>query len=224
VISVDIELALVGLTAMLEPATLLSSVLALVIGDRPRRMGFLFYVGGIGVTLLIGVIAALVVGNVAASHTSTPKTWVAVVTALAGALVLGYALWLLFYRRTGPDQMAGVAERMNKIASAPAPAIIAAGAALANPGVFMLLAAKTISQLDPSTAQYVLDWALFAIVALLPLAVALLMLLLAPGFTQPRLITARGFVERHARTIIAVVLLGLAASLLRDGIAGLTGT
>jgi hypothetical protein len=224
VISVDIELALVGLTAMLEPATLLSSVLALVIGDRPLRTGSLFYVGGLGVTLLIGVIAAFVVGNVAASPTSTPKTWVSAVTTLAGALVFGYAVWLLFHRKKGRDQMGGVAKRMNKVASAPAPAIIAAGAALANPGVFMLLAAKSISQLDPSTAQYFLDWALFAIVALLPLAVALLMLLIAPGFTEPRLITARGFVERHARTIIAVVLLGLAASLLRDGISGLTGS
>jgi hypothetical protein len=223
VISVDIELALVGLTAMLEPATLLSSVLALVIGDRPLRTGSLFYVGGLGVTLLIGVIAALVVGNVAASPTSTPKTWVSVVTTLAGALVLGYAVWLLFHRRTGGDQMRGVAQRMNKVGSAPAPAIIAAGAALANPGIFMLLAAKSISQLNPTTAQYFLDWALFAIIALLPLATALLMLLVAPGFTEPRLITARGFVERHARTIIAVVLLGLAASLLRDGITGLTG-
>jgi hypothetical protein len=223
-ISVDIEIALVGLAAMLEPATVLSSVLALVIGDRPLRTGSLFYFGGLGVTLLIGVIAALVVGDVAASPTSTPKTWVSVVTTLAGALVLGYAVWLLSHRRTGSDQMAGVAERMNKVASAPAPGIIAAGAALANPGVFMLLAAKSISQLDPSTLQYFLDWALFAIVALLPLAVALVMLLIAPGFTEPRLITARAWVERHARTIIAIVLLGLAASLLRDGITGLSGT
>jgi hypothetical protein len=223
VISVDIEIALVGLAAMLEPATLLSSVLALVIGDRPLRTGSLFYVGGLGVTLLIGVIAALVVGNVAASPTSTPKTWVSVVTTVAGALVLGYAMWLLLHRRTGHDQTGAVAERMNKVAAAPAPTIIAAGAALANPGVFMLLAAKSISQLDPSTAQYFLDWALFAIVALLPLAIALFMLLIAPGFTEPRLVAARGFVERHARTIIAVVLIGLSASLLRDGIAGLTG-
>jgi hypothetical protein len=126
VISIDFELALVGLTAMLEPATLLSSVLALVIGDRPLRTGSLFYVGGLGVTLLIGVIAALVVGNVAASPTSTPKTRVSV-------------------------------------------------------------------------------------------------LLMAPGFIGTRLVTARGWVERHARTIIAVVLLGLAASLHRDGIAELTG-
>jgi hypothetical protein len=221
VISVDIELALVGLTAMLEPATLLASVLVLVISQRPLRTGSLFYVGGLGVTLLIGVIAAFVLGNVAASHTSTPKTWVSVVTVLAGALLLLYVL-KLFFRPGDSGQTASVTERMNKVASAPALAIIAAGAVLANPGVFMLLAAKSISQLDTTTAQYVLDWALFALVALLPLATALLMLLIAPGFTNPRLITTRGWVERHARTIIAVVLLGLAASLLRDGITGLT--
>jgi hypothetical protein len=87
----------------------------------------------------------------------------------------------------------------------------------------MLLAAKSISQLDPSTAQYVLDWALFAFVALLPLAIALTMLLIAPGFAKPRLVIARGWVERHATSIVAVVLLGLAASLLRDRITGLTG-
>ena len=59
--------------------------------------------------------------------------------------------------------------------------------------------------------------------ALFPLGVALLMLLIAPGLTKPLLITARGWIERHARTIVAIVLLGLGAALLRDGITGLTG-
>ncbi len=173
-------------------------------------------------TLLVGVLAALVLGNAAASHTSTPKTWVSIVTIVAGALVLGYAVWLV-RRPTDAAEMARVTERMNKVASAPAPAIIAAGAALANPGIFMLIAAKSISQLDPSTAQYLLDWILFAVVALLPLGIALVMLVIARGFTQPRLVVARGWIERHAHTIIAIVLLGLAASLLRDGIAAVTG-
>jgi hypothetical protein len=221
-VSVDIELALVGLTAMLEPATLLSSVLALVISQRPLRMGSWFYFGGLGVTLLVGVLAAFVVGNVAASHTAEPKTWVAVVTTVAGALLLGYVVWLLL-QRGDTDHTARISERMGKLESAPAPAIVVAGAALANPGIFMLVAAKSISQLDPSTAQYVLDWALFAFVALLPLGIGLVMLLVTPRFTEPRLIVVRGWVERHARVILAIVLLGLAGSLLRDGITGLTG-
>jgi Sap, sulfolipid-1-addressing protein len=191
VLSVDIEIALVGLTAMLEPATLLSSVLALVISERPLRTGSWFYLGGFTVTLLVGVLAAFVVGNTAASHTSTPKTWVSIVTTLAGVLVLVYAVRLIL-EPTDSDQTADVTERMNKVASAPAPTIVAAGAALANPGIFMLIAAKSISQLNPSTAQYLIDWALFTLVALLPLGVALLMLLLAPGFTQPLLVTTRG--------------------------------
>jgi hypothetical protein len=222
VVSIDIEIALVGLTAMLEPATLLSSVLALAVGDRPRRTGSWFYLGGLAVTLLVGVLAALVLGNAAASRTSTPKTWVSIVTIVAGALTLGYAVRLIL-RPTDASEIARITERMNKLASAPAPAIIGAGAVLANPGVFMLVAAKSISQLDPSTAQYLLDWALFAVVALLPLGIALVMLLVARRFTEPLLIIARRWIERHAHTIIAIVLLGLAASLLRDGIAGVTG-
>ena len=74
VISIDVEIALVGLAAMLEPATLVSSVLALVVGDRPVRTGSWFYPGALAATLLVGVLAALLLGNAAASHTSTPKT------------------------------------------------------------------------------------------------------------------------------------------------------
>jgi len=221
-ISVDIELVLVGLAAMLEPATLLSSVLALVISDRPLRTGSLFYLGGLAVTLCIGVVAAFVVGGTAASHTSEPKTWVAIVTVVAGALLLGYVVRLV-RRPAATDQAASTTQRMSKVASARAPAVIAAGAVLANPGVFMLIAAKNISQLNPSTAQFVLDWALFTLVALLPLGVGLVMLLVAPSFSQPLLTAGRRWVERHAQTIIAIVLLGLAAALLRGGIKGLTG-
>ena len=220
-VSVDIELALVGLTAMLEPATLLSSVLALVISKRPIRTGWWFYLGGLTVTLSVGVLAAFVLGDTAASSTSTPKTWVSIVTIIAGAALPVYAVRLL--TRPGErHQTAKISERISKVASAPALAIIGAGAALANPGIFMLIAAKSISQLDPSTVQYVLDWALFTVVALLPLETALLMLLVAPRATQRKLGAARVFVERHGQRIIAIVLLGLAASLLRDGIAGVT--
>lgn len=64
--SVDVELALVGLVAMLEPATLASSVLALVLGERPLLTGFWFYLGGLGATLAVGVLAAFVLGNASA--------------------------------------------------------------------------------------------------------------------------------------------------------------
>jgi hypothetical protein len=87
--AVDTELALVALGAMLAPVTLFLTVLALVLGERPMRTGLWFYFGAFGVTLLIGVAAAFLLGNTAASpRPDTPKTWVAVIDVLAGPLVL----------------------------------------------------------------------------------------------------------------------------------------
>ena len=67
---VDGELGLVALAAMLSPTTLSFSVLALVLGDRPLRTGFLFYLGALTATLAVGVVAAFVIGDAAASSTA----------------------------------------------------------------------------------------------------------------------------------------------------------
>ena len=218
---VDIQLALVGLVAMLEPATLGSSVLALVLGDRPSRTGLWFYLGGLGATLAVGVLAAFVLGNAAASRTSTPKTWVSVFGLITGLLLLAYVVRTV-RRPVDPEATARNIERMSKISSASAITIVGAGAVLANAGVFMVIALKDISQLNPTAVQYILDWVLFSVVSLLPLGLALVMLLIAPERTMPMLGLARGWIERHARTVALVILVALAASLLRDGIAGLT--
>jgi hypothetical protein len=218
---VDGELGLVALAAMLSPTTLSFSVLALVLGDQPLRTGFLFYLGALTATLAVGVVAAFVIGDAAASNTSTPKTWVAVVDVVAGVLLALYVVRML-RRPPNPEQAASMIERMGKVASSPAIAIVGAGAALANPGGFIPLALKEISETDPSAAQYVAEWVLFTLVALLPLAVALVMLLVARERTVRILTGARTWLERHARTIAAVLLFLVAAALLRNGIAGLT--
>jgi Sap, sulfolipid-1-addressing protein len=218
---VDGELGLVALAAMLSPTTLSFSVLALVLGDRPLRTGFLFYLGALTATLAVGVVAAFVIGDAAASNTSTPKTWVAVVDVVAAVLVALYVVRMM-RRPPNPEQAASMIERMGKVASSPAIAIVGAGAALANPGGFIPLALKEISETDPSTAEYLTEWVLFTLVSLLPLAVALVMLLVARERTVRILTAARGWLERHARTIAAILLFLIAAALLRNGIAGLT--
>ena len=97
----------------------------------------------------------------------------------------------LLRRPADSDQAARVTERMGKVASAPPPAVIAAGAGAGRPGALMLLAAKSISQLDPSTAQYLVDWTLFVLVILLPFGTALLMLVIAPRFGLTPLVATR---------------------------------
>ena len=92
-----------------------------------------------------------------------------------------------------------------------------------NPGGFIPLALKDISQTGPTAAGYVAEWVGFALVSLLPLSLALVMLALAPRPTKRVLTRARCWLERHAMTLAAAILALLAVALLRNGIAGLTG-
>jgi divalent metal cation (Fe/Co/Zn/Cd) transporter len=223
VTSVYAELALVALGAMLSPTTLTFAVLALVLGDRPLRTGLWFYLGALGATLAVGVIAAFVLGNAAASHPSSaaPKTWVCVVDIAAAVALLAYVARAA-RRPSDPARIASMTEQMSRVSSSPAIAIVGAGAALANPGGFIPLALKDISQLDPNAGQYILLWLAFALVSLLPLLVAIVMLAVRPDQAQSVLARAREWLERRARTVAGVILVVLAVALLRNGIVGLT--
>jgi hypothetical protein len=218
---IDAELVLIALVAMLSPTTLSFSVLALVLGDRPLRTGFWFWAGALSATLLIGVVAAFVLGDAAASKTSSPKTWVAVLDLVAAGAILGWVA-VIARRPPNPARAAAMIEQMSGLATASVAAIAGAGAALANPGAFIPLALKDISETDPSAAGYIVEWVFFALVSLLPLALALISLLVARDWTVRLLGVVRRWLELHARTIFLVLLVLLASSLLRNGIAGLT--
>jgi uncharacterized membrane protein len=216
------ELVLVSLSAMVSPTTVSFSVLALVLGDRPLRTGFWFYLGAFTATVAIGILAAFVLGNTAASSTpSSPKTWVAIVDVVAGALLLVWVVRLM-RKPVDPKKEQSMLDQMAKLASSPAIAVVAAGATLANPGGFIPLALKAISETDPSTAQYCVEWLFFTLVSLLPLGVALLSLIVARDWTVRLLGVAKGWLERHAMQVFGVLVILLAAALLRNGISGLT--
>jgi Sap, sulfolipid-1-addressing protein len=219
---IDTELVLVTIAAMLSPTTLTFSTFVLVLSDRPFRTGSWFYLGALGATLGIGILAAFVLGDAAASsHPSQPKTWVAIVDLAAAALIL---LWVSRRMRQprDPARISAMMEQMQKVTASRAIAIVGAGATLANPGGFIPLALKEISELDPSGIGYAVDWLFFTVVSLLPLALALVLLLVAPDWTGRVLERTRGWLELHARTVAAVLLVLVALALLRNGIAGLT--
>ena len=219
---IDGELVLVTLAAMLSPTTLSFSVLALVLGERPLRTGFFFYVGALGATVLVGVAAAFVLGDAAASQTpSSPKTWVAIIDVVAGALLLFWVLRMM-RKPVDPKKEQDMIDQMSRLASSPAIAIVGAGAALANPGGFIPLALKAISETNPTAAGYCVEWLFFTIVSLLPLGVALLSLVVARDWTMRLLDVAKSWLERHAMQVFGVLVLLLAAALLRNGISGLT--
>ncbi len=215
------ELVAVSLAAMLSPTTLIFSVLALVLGDRPLRTGLFFYIGALTATLAVGVAAAFVLGDVAASETpstrgrgSQSSTW------SPRSFLLVWVGEASVDRAREPGRQA--VNQMGKVASSPAIAVVGAGAALANPGAFIPIALKTISETDPTTAGYAVQWLFFALVSLLPLLVAIVLLLVAPGWAGRLLAAAQGWLTRHAIQVAIVLVALLAVALLRNGIAGLT--
>jgi Sap-like sulfolipid-1-addressing protein len=218
---VDTELVLIALAAMMSPTTLSFSILALVLGDRPKRTGIWFYLGALTATLAVGVLAAFVLGDAAASQTpAQPKTWVCIVDIVAAAALV--IVVIRFVRRPrNPEKTEQMVAQMSRVASSPIIAIFGAGAALANPGGYIPIALKTISETDPSAAQYVVDWLFFTLVSLLPLLAAILALVVAPGWARRVLERTREWLVPNARTIAVVVILLLAAALLRNGISGL---
>ena len=218
---IDAELALTALAAMLSPTTLTFSVLVLVLGDRPLRTGLWFYLGALTATLGIGVVAAFVLGDVAASSDpSSPKTWVAIVDIVAAVFLLALVARVM-RRPPNPERTAGMIDQVSKVTDSPVIAIVGAGAALANPGAFIPIALKDISETDPSATEYIVQWLFFSLVSLLPLAIALVLLFVARDWTNQVLRSARVWLELHARTIAAVIVVLLALSLLRNGISGL---
>jgi len=223
VTSVDIEFGLTALAAMLSPTTLTFSILALVLSVRPARTGVWFFVGAFSATLTIGIVAAFVLGDAAApsKNSTEPPTWVAIFDLLSAVLLTAYVV-LALRRPRNPKRTADAIEKMSKISSSPAIAIVAAGAALANPGGFIPIALKQISQLKPTAAGYIALWVGFALVSLLPLLAAVVALCVSHDRTVTALDAARTWLERHTRTLAAAIILLLAAALFRNGVVALT--
>lgn len=222
VTSVYIELVLVALAAMLSPTTLTFSVLALVLAKRPLRTGVWFYLGAFTVTIAIGILAAFVLGDVAApSSGGGRKTWVSIFDLVAGALLVVYVArtWRV---PISEKTTKGMVEKMSSVASSPWIAVFAAGATLANPGGFIPLALKAISEVGPTAGGYAAIWLVFTLVSLLPLGLAIVLLIVSPTRAESILSKSRVWLEGHLRLIASIIILLLAVSLLRNGIAGLT--
>ncbi len=220
--SPELELLLTAIGAMLSPTTLSFSVLALVLGDRPRRTGSWFLAGAFSATIVIGLLAAFVLGNEAASPgKSQPKTWVAALDVGLGVAALLYAVRLA-RRGLDPTKEEQMVERARALSASPWIAIVGAGAALANPGGFIPIALKDISQLNPSTSRFIALWVAFTVIALLPLIAALLLLTFRPERAMAVLEPARAWLMRNAGRMGAALIAILGLVLVRNGIVGLT--
>ena len=220
--SVYAELVLVSLAAAVSPTTVTFSMLSVVLSKHPLRTGIWFWLGAFIITMVIGVLAAVVLGDIAAPSTNGGrKTWVSIFDLVAGVVLLVYVA-RTWRRPFGEKTTKGMVDKMTAVASSPWIAVFAAGATLANPGGFIPIALKTISEIGPTTTGYAVLWTVFAFVSLLPLGIAIVLLLVSPDWAGRLLPTARAWLEGHLRLLASAIILLLAVGLLRNGIAGLT--
>ena len=220
--SVYVEFALVSLAAAVSPTTVTFSILSVVLSKHPLRTGIWFWLGAFVITMAIGVAAAFILGDLAAPSTSGGrKTWVSIFDLVAGALLLVYVA-RTWRKPFGEKTTKGMVDKMTAVASSPWIAVFAAGATLANPGGFIPVALKTISEIGPTTAGFIGLWAVFAFVSLLPLGIAIVLMLASPDWAARLLRAVREWLEGHLRLLASAIILLLAIGLLRNGIAGLT--
>ena len=171
---IDVELALTAVAAMLYSTTLSFSVLALVLGDRPLRTGMWSASGLFAARSRSARPPPPCLATRPLNHV-LPEPWVAVINIVLAVLLVFFSVRFL-RRPRDPKHAQGMVDQMSKIASSPWIAIVAAGATLANPGGFIPIAMKEISETNPSTTGYIVKWAFFSVVSLLPLAVAVILL------------------------------------------------
>lgn len=220
--SVYLELALVSLAAAVSPTTVTFSILSVVLSKHPLRTGVWFYLGAFTVTITIGVLAAFVLGDIAApSQNGGRKTWVSIFDLVAAVLLFVYVA-RTWRRPMSEKTTKGMVDKMTAVASSPWIAVFAAGATLANPGAFIPIALKTISETDPTTAGYLVLWLVFAVASLLPLGIAIVLLLVSQDWAERLLRSTRAWLEGHLRLIASGIILLLALGLFHNGIAGLT--
>ena len=161
----------------------------------------------------------MLIGGTVIELCVTGVSWIDIVFAV---ILLAWVLRVL-RRPVDPKKMNGMIAQMSKVASSSLIVVVGAGAALANPGAFIPIALKTISETNPSPAKYIVDWIFFSIVSVLPLMLAIVMLFVAREWTERTLVNVRDWLFRNAMKLAAAIVSLLALSLLRNGIAGLAG-
>ena len=217
--SVDTELVLVALAAMLSPVTLFLSVLALVVGERPMRTGLWFFLGAFGLTLVVGVIGAFLlgVGRIAEAqhaedvgrdrrrHRRRDRA------VLRGAIPATPSRPEKGCEHDRSDEQGGLlaGDRDHRGRRRPRESRRADSAGpeghLRDESEHRAVH-RRVGRLCPRVAAATVD--------------RTGALAVAPESTQRLLMRTRAWLERNARTIAAVILLLLAAILMRNGIAG----
>ena len=195
----------------------LAAILLLARAARPRPKVSMFLAGALACTLAVGfvVVFALHGAGVGQSSQGSDQYWIRLV---AGALFMAAAVVMA---RRPPKPSRGPSRLSRAASEGGLFAIFVAGIALYLPSPTYLSALQevgTTKMSDAATAVWVL---IVVALVLITVEVPVLLFLLAPGWTVPRLQAVNAWLDRHGRTLLLAVVGALGLWLFIDGLVGL---
>ena len=195
----------------------LAAILLLARAARPRPKESVFLAGALACTLAVGFVFVFVLhdSGVGQSSQGSGQYWVRLVT---GVLFIAAAAVLA---RRAPKPNRGPSRLTRAASQGGLFAIFVAGLALYLPSPTYLAALEEVGSTKMSAAATA-AWVLIVVaLVLITVEVPVLLFLLAPGWTVPKLEAVNGWLDRHGHSLLVWVVGAIGLWLLLEGLVGL---
>jgi hypothetical protein len=205
-----------ALLASLYPLGI-AAVLVFTEAVRPRPKEGVFVIGAAACTLAVGFVVAFALHGAGLGQSSqqSDQYWLRLATGVFFILAAVVVARRRPRPHTGPSRVSRAASQGGLLA------VFVVGMALYLPSPFYLSALQVVATTKMSTAAMALWVVIVVALVLITIEVPVLLYLLAPGWTVPRLQAVNGWLTRNGRTL-AVAVLGLIGLWeLLDGLVGL---
>jgi len=198
----------------------IAAMVLMLITPRAKANGFTFLLGWAMGIAAVGAVVLIVAGPLDAGS-GVPDTWARWLKLLAGLLLLMLAVQQWRRRRTRDDQAAlprwmGALDRFTPVRAG----ALAIALTAANPKnlVFVVGGATVVAQADLSTADEVVAWVGFTVIATSGVAIPMGIYLLLGDRAMPLLLGLKTWMARNNTAVIAVLLVIVGAKLIADAI------
>jgi hypothetical protein len=195
----------------------LAAILLLARAPRPRPKESVFLAGALACTLAIGFVAVFVLhgAGVGQSSQGSSQYWLRLV---AGVLFVAAAVVLA---RQPPKPNRGPSRLSRAAGQGGLFAIFVAGIALYLPSPTYLAALEEVGSTKMSTAATAV-WVLIVVaLVLITVEVPVLLFLLVPDWTVPKLEAVNAWLDRHGHTVLVWVVGAIGLWLFLEGLVGL---
>ena len=205
-----------ALIASLYPLGL-AAILLLAEAIRPRPKVGVFLIGALAVTLAVGFVVVFAFHSAGVGQSSQQSDQYGV-RLVIGLLFMAAAVFLA---RRPPKPSSGPSRVSRAASQGGLFAIFVVGIALYLPSPAYLSALQVVGTTKMSTAATVLWVVIVVALVLITVEVPVLLFLLAPDWTVPKLQAVNGWLDRNGRTLLVTVvgLIGLWEFI--DGLVGL---